>query len=182
MQAVVVCLGLCKAKQRRWPGGFGRLDPIVCAGLRHPQLIPPSRRACCVGTGVDPRVAFVIAGNPHECGDRARRRPPRAAGNRDDARRVGGRSLGTSGALVVRVDASPESVAVEWSLRPAADVRRKVAAVHAVELLEGQHVRPHSECRGDRRCRSRPPSRATPPSTSTPCSKMEHRPRSSADR
>ena len=48
--------------------------------------------------------------------------------------------------LVVGVDASPESLAaVEWSLRLAAKLRRRVIAVHAVGLLEGQHVRPHPD-------------------------------------
>jgi nucleotide-binding universal stress UspA family protein len=48
--------------------------------------------------------------------------------------------------LVVGVDASPESLsAVEWSLRLAANLRRRVVAVHAVGLLEGQNVRPHPD-------------------------------------
>src|SRR4029453_11331415 len=46
--------------------------------------------------------------------------------------------------LVVGVDASPESLAaVEWSLRLAAKLRRRVIAVHAAGLLEGEQVRPH---------------------------------------
>ena len=48
--------------------------------------------------------------------------------------------------LVVGVDASPESLAaVEWALRLAEDLRRRVVAVHAVGLLEGQHLRPHPD-------------------------------------
>ena len=48
--------------------------------------------------------------------------------------------------LVVGVDASSESLsAVEWSLRLAANLRRRVVAVHAVGLLEGQNVRPHPD-------------------------------------
>jgi nucleotide-binding universal stress UspA family protein len=48
--------------------------------------------------------------------------------------------------LVVGVDASPESLAaVEWALRLAEDLRRRVVAVHAVGLLEGQGLRPHPD-------------------------------------
>jgi nucleotide-binding universal stress UspA family protein len=48
--------------------------------------------------------------------------------------------------LVVGVDASAESLsAVEWALRLAASLRRRVVAVHAVGLLEGQHVRRHPD-------------------------------------
>jgi nucleotide-binding universal stress UspA family protein len=48
--------------------------------------------------------------------------------------------------LVVGVDASPESLAaVEWAMRLAGDLRRPVLAVHAVGLLEGQHLRPHPD-------------------------------------
>jgi nucleotide-binding universal stress UspA family protein len=48
--------------------------------------------------------------------------------------------------LVVGVDASAESLAaVEWALRLAEDLRRRVVAVHAVGLLEGQRLRPHPD-------------------------------------
>jgi nucleotide-binding universal stress UspA family protein len=48
--------------------------------------------------------------------------------------------------LVVGIDASPESLAaVEWAMRLAGDLRRPVLAVHAVGLLEGQHLRPHPD-------------------------------------
>jgi nucleotide-binding universal stress UspA family protein len=48
--------------------------------------------------------------------------------------------------LVVGVDASPESLAaVEWTLRLARDLGRRVVAVHAVGLLEGGHLRPHPD-------------------------------------
>jgi nucleotide-binding universal stress UspA family protein len=48
--------------------------------------------------------------------------------------------------LVVGVDASAESLAaVEWALRLAKDLRCRVIAVHAVGLLEGQHLRPHPD-------------------------------------
>jgi nucleotide-binding universal stress UspA family protein len=48
--------------------------------------------------------------------------------------------------LVVGIDASPESLAaVEWALRLAGDLQRRVVAVHAVGLLEGQHLRPHPD-------------------------------------
>jgi nucleotide-binding universal stress UspA family protein len=48
--------------------------------------------------------------------------------------------------LVVGVDASPESLAaVEWALRLAKDLRRRVVAVHAIGLLEGQNLRPHPD-------------------------------------
>jgi nucleotide-binding universal stress UspA family protein len=48
--------------------------------------------------------------------------------------------------LVVGIDASPESLAaVEWAMRLAGVLRRPVLAVHAVGLLEGQHLRPHPD-------------------------------------
>ena len=48
--------------------------------------------------------------------------------------------------LVVGVDASAESLAaVEWALRLAEDLRRRVVAVHAVGLLEGNSLRPHPD-------------------------------------
>ena len=48
--------------------------------------------------------------------------------------------------LVVGVDASPESLAaVEWALRLAEDLRRRVVAVHTVGLLEEQGLRPHPD-------------------------------------
>ena len=51
--------------------------------------------------------------------------------------------------LVVGVDASPESLAaVEWTLRLARDLGRRVVAVHAVGLLEGGHLRPHPDVAG----------------------------------
>ena len=40
--------------------------------------------------------------------------------------------------LVVGVDVTGALSAVEWSLRLAANLRRRVVAVHAVGLLEGQ--------------------------------------------
>jgi nucleotide-binding universal stress UspA family protein len=48
--------------------------------------------------------------------------------------------------VVVGVDASPESLAaVEWALRSAECFGCRVVAVHAIGLLEGQHVRPHPD-------------------------------------
>jgi nucleotide-binding universal stress UspA family protein len=48
--------------------------------------------------------------------------------------------------LVVGVDASPESLAaLEWALQLAADLRRRVIAVHAVGILEGRELRPHPD-------------------------------------
>ena len=48
--------------------------------------------------------------------------------------------------LVVGVDASPESLAaVEWGLWLAHDLQCRVVAVHAVGLLEGQHLRPEPD-------------------------------------
>lgn len=56
------------------------------------------------------------------------------------------RSMDDGTCLVVGVDASSESLAaVEWSLRLAAKLRRRVIAVHAVGLLEGQQVRAHPD-------------------------------------
>ena len=48
--------------------------------------------------------------------------------------------------LVVGVDASEESLAaLEWALRVADDLGHRVVAVHAVGLLEGQHLRPRPD-------------------------------------
>ena len=55
-------------------------------------------------------------------------------------------SMDDGSCLVVGVDASSESLAaVEWALRLAEDLRRRVVAVHAVGLLEGQQLRPHPD-------------------------------------
>jgi nucleotide-binding universal stress UspA family protein len=48
--------------------------------------------------------------------------------------------------VVVGVDASPESLAaVEWAVELAKQFGGRVVAVHAVGLLEGQHLRPHPD-------------------------------------
>jgi nucleotide-binding universal stress UspA family protein len=48
--------------------------------------------------------------------------------------------------VVVGVDASPESLAaVEWAVELAKKFGGRVVAVHAVGLLEGQHLRPHPD-------------------------------------